>query len=166
MEGPRLVCDPMGVGSCVLRVPWYVFCCLECKNIAYIVDFLRWADLPPPLLIKDSETPGWWGLNKIFTQSSPHTKIFCRMEFGFWIELDLDFQALKSKDLNEKIKTNLCFELGWALAKKKIAQCVCSVFVCLVWLFVWFCRSVQVVNGVLKAIVKGLVCLLMIISLV
>ena len=33
MWGPRLVCDPMGVGSCVLRVLWYVFCCLECKNI-------------------------------------------------------------------------------------------------------------------------------------
>ena len=28
MWGPRLVSDPMGVGSCVLRDPWYVLCCL------------------------------------------------------------------------------------------------------------------------------------------
>ena len=40
------------------------FFCIECKNISYIVDFLRWADLPtpPPRLIKDSETPAWLGL--------------------------------------------------------------------------------------------------------
>ena len=62
MEGPRLDSDPMGVGSCVLRVPWYGFCCLECKNIAYIVDFLWWAIWPPLCLIKDSETSVWWGL--------------------------------------------------------------------------------------------------------
>ena len=42
MEGPRLVSDPMGVSSCVLRVPWYGFCCLEYKNMAYIV-------APPPV---------------------------------------------------------------------------------------------------------------------
>ena len=54
MEGPRLVSDPLGVGFCVLRDPWYGFCCLECKNIAYIADFL-W--------IRYSETPVWWGLN-------------------------------------------------------------------------------------------------------
>ena len=37
MEGPRLVCDYFGLSSCVLRVPWYVFYCLEWKNKAYIV---------------------------------------------------------------------------------------------------------------------------------
>ena len=26
-QGQRLVYDPMGVGSCTLTVPWYVFCC-------------------------------------------------------------------------------------------------------------------------------------------
>ena len=25
LEGPRLVCVPIGVGSCALRYPWYVF---------------------------------------------------------------------------------------------------------------------------------------------
>ena len=65
MEGPRLVSNTMGVNSCFLRVPWYGFCCLECKNIAYIVDFLWWAIWPPPCLIKDSETPVWWGLMMI-----------------------------------------------------------------------------------------------------
>ena len=50
MERPRLVSDPTGVGSCVLRVPWYGFCCLECKNKAYIADF-PW--------IMYSETPVW-----------------------------------------------------------------------------------------------------------
>ena len=64
MEGPRQVSDYLWLGFCVLRVPWYDFCCLECKNIAYIVDFLRWAIWPPPRLIKDSETPVWWGLRQ------------------------------------------------------------------------------------------------------
>ena len=64
MEGPRLDSDPIGVGSCVLRVPWYGFCCLECKNIAYIVDLLWWS-----IWIKDSETPIWWGLKDINTDS-------------------------------------------------------------------------------------------------
>ena len=64
MEGPWQVSDYLILGFCVLRVPWYVFCCLECKNIAYIVDFLRWADLPPHL-IKDSKTPTWWGLREL-----------------------------------------------------------------------------------------------------
>ena len=58
MEGPRLVYDPMGLISCVLRVPWYVFCCLECKNLTYIVEFLWWAIWPPPL-IRYSETSAW-----------------------------------------------------------------------------------------------------------
>ena len=36
IEGPRLVLDPMEVRFCVsLGVPWNIFCCLECKNIAY-----------------------------------------------------------------------------------------------------------------------------------
>ena len=52
MEGPRLVSDPMGVSSCVLRVPWYGFCCLECKNIADIANFLCGADLPPPAWLR------------------------------------------------------------------------------------------------------------------
>ena len=46
MEGPMLVCNLMGVGSCVLRVPRYVLCCLE------------WP-FAPPWLISDSETPAW-----------------------------------------------------------------------------------------------------------
>ena len=37
MEGPRMVCDYLELGSCVLRDPWYVFCCLECNNIAITV---------------------------------------------------------------------------------------------------------------------------------
>ena len=43
-----VVSDYLGLGSCVLRVPWYVFRCLECKNIAYIGDFLSRAIWPPP----------------------------------------------------------------------------------------------------------------------
>ena len=31
-EGPWLVMDPVGGNSCVPRVPWYDFWCLECKT--------------------------------------------------------------------------------------------------------------------------------------
>ena len=34
--GPRQVLDPMRVDICVPRVPWSLFCCIECKNIAKI----------------------------------------------------------------------------------------------------------------------------------
>ena len=60
----------MGIGSCVPRVPWYVFCSLEYKNIAIIGDFSRWVILlieeekprqfsegPPLLLIIDQQIP-------------------------------------------------------------------------------------------------------------
>ena len=36
-------------------------CCLECKFIAYIVDCLRWAILPP--LFWDPHITAWWGLS-------------------------------------------------------------------------------------------------------
>ena len=32
----------------VSRVPWNVFCCSVCKNIANTADFLREANCPPP----------------------------------------------------------------------------------------------------------------------
>ena len=73
MEGPRLVSDPMGVGSCVLRVPWYGFCCLECKNIAYIADFL-W--------IRYSETPVWWGLRESHLKRPPYSLYYGCCGFG------------------------------------------------------------------------------------
>ena len=61
-KGSRLVMDPLGVSSCVSRVPWYAVCCLECKNIANIANFLCWANFPLSHLIKDSQTSVWWGL--------------------------------------------------------------------------------------------------------
>ena len=42
-EGPWLVMDPVGGGSCVPKVPWYDFLCLECKNMANIADFFLWS---------------------------------------------------------------------------------------------------------------------------
>ena len=56
-EEPWLVMDPVGGNSCVPRVPWYDFVCLEYKNMANIADFLLWAIWPPPRLFKDSEMP-------------------------------------------------------------------------------------------------------------
>ena len=41
IEGPRLALVPIGVSSSVPRVPWYDFCCLECKNTAIIGNFLK-----------------------------------------------------------------------------------------------------------------------------
>ena len=38
--GPWLVLHLMKVCTCVPRVPWYAYCCLECKIIAYMDDFL------------------------------------------------------------------------------------------------------------------------------
>ena len=46
-KGSRLIMDPLGFSSCVSMVPWYAFCCLECKNITKIANFLRGANLPP-----------------------------------------------------------------------------------------------------------------------
>ena len=60
IEGPWLVLDPMGVSSSIPRVPWYDFCCLECKNIAHRKNYLLWAICPPPPphgLFKDSDIP-------------------------------------------------------------------------------------------------------------
>ena len=37
----------LGVNLYVLRVPWYVFCCLECKIIANMANFHCGAYLPP-----------------------------------------------------------------------------------------------------------------------
>ena len=64
-EGPWQVMGTVGGSTCVPRVPWYDFWCLECKNIANIVNFPLWlrANLPLPSLIKDSETSAWWGLS-------------------------------------------------------------------------------------------------------
>ena len=50
IDGPRLGFDPMG--SCVLGVYWYISCCWKCKIIAIIGDFVRWANYPPPLLLR------------------------------------------------------------------------------------------------------------------
>ena len=56
MEGPRQVFALVS-----LDFPHMFFCCLECKTMAYIIDFLWWAICSPPPggghLIKDSETP-------------------------------------------------------------------------------------------------------------
>ena len=38
-QGPRLVMDLMDVGSCVPRVHWNVFCCVEGKIIVIIGHF-------------------------------------------------------------------------------------------------------------------------------
>ena len=62
-KGSRLVMDPLGVSSCVW-VPWYAFCSLECKNKANITNFFCGASLPPPCLIKDSQTSVWWELTR------------------------------------------------------------------------------------------------------
>ena len=68
IDGPWLVMDPVEGTSCVPRVPWYDFLCLECKNMANIADFRLWAIGPPPLrLFKDSETPAWLGLKELST---------------------------------------------------------------------------------------------------
>ena len=48
IEGPRMVLDTMEVWSCVPRVPWNVFCCLVCKNIADTADFWWDDDCAPP----------------------------------------------------------------------------------------------------------------------
>ena len=48
IEGPRLVLDPMEVRSCVPRVPWNVFCCLECKNMTNTAGFWVDDDCAPP----------------------------------------------------------------------------------------------------------------------
>ena len=48
IEGPRRVLDPMRVTLSLPRVPWSHYCCIECKNIANIVNFHCGAYLPPP----------------------------------------------------------------------------------------------------------------------
>ena len=48
IEGPRLVLEPMEVRSCVPRVPWNVFGCLEYKIITNAADFRVDDDCPPP----------------------------------------------------------------------------------------------------------------------
>ena len=76
-EGPWLSMDPVKGSSCVPRVPWYDFWCLECKNMSNIANFLQRAYLSPSSrLIKDSETSAWWGL----IQSSSS-------QFYFWLWL-------------------------------------------------------------------------------
>ena len=49
IKGPRLVLDPMEVSSCVNRVPWNVFCCLECKNMTDTAGFQVEDDCAPAL---------------------------------------------------------------------------------------------------------------------
>ena len=63
IEGPSQTLDLLGVHLYVLRVHWYVFCCLECKITANMANFPCGAYLPPPGLIKDSQTSAWWGLS-------------------------------------------------------------------------------------------------------
>ena len=41
IEGQRQVLEPMRVDLCVPRVPSSHFCCIECKNIAYIKGHVR-----------------------------------------------------------------------------------------------------------------------------
>ena len=52
------------------------FSCIKCKNIPYKVD----SDglFAPPNLIKDMDTPAWWGLIEVLTIFSiPHNFKFC-----------------------------------------------------------------------------------------
>ena len=61
--------DPMEVWYCVPRVPWNVFCCLVCKNIADTADFKRDDDCAPPGLNCFENSPGLLGLiDKKFDQ--------------------------------------------------------------------------------------------------
>ena len=62
MEGPRLVSDPMGVSSCVLRVPWYGFCCLGCKNIAFLWPRLVRVNTPAKQTINGMLSWSWLAL--------------------------------------------------------------------------------------------------------
>ena len=59
IEGPRVVRDPMGSAFVSLESHAVFFLYLECKSMADIADFLCGAYLPPPRLIKDSQTSVW-----------------------------------------------------------------------------------------------------------
>ena len=81
-EGPWLVMDPVGGSSCISRVPWYGFWCLECKHMANVADFLLWV-ICPPCLFKDSETPAWLGYPD-FKRKDGHTCNFTSIIIIIW----------------------------------------------------------------------------------
>ena len=64
-KGPWLVLDPMEVKSCVPRVPWHIFYCLECKTIANTADFRGMMIAPPPGINCFENTPGLLGLKEV-----------------------------------------------------------------------------------------------------
>ena len=92
----------MRVHLYVPRVPWYVFCCLECKIIANMANFPCGAYLPPPRRIKDSQIWGVWGLmlpDKWYQNSNI---------WIFWLDL-LYFDIIFCGDAfcgNDKLFTN------------------------------------------------------------
>ena len=71
IEGPRRILDLLGVHLYVHRVPWYVFCCLECKIIANMANFPCGAN-------KDSQTSAWWGLSGLL--NTFQEELFLRTE--------------------------------------------------------------------------------------
>ena len=76
-----MVLDTMEVWSCVPRVPWNVFCCLVCKNIADTADFRVDDDCtppPPPALNSFENTLREVGLKGALHPFNPHPVVISK----------------------------------------------------------------------------------------
>ena len=92
IEGPRQVLDPMRVDLRLPRVPWFHFCCIECKNIANKANFLCGESLirPPP--------PAWLRILK--RRPGEHFKgVFQEYFKGFWSYLQKSFKSVSNQCL-------------------------------------------------------------------